>query len=247
MRPVIGITAAFDSEQGDSLLPGVNLYYVNTEYAAAVEAAGGIPVLVPCIKESGLRRELLNFFLDGLIITGGVRDLPERFLERPELPGLEEQNPLRYVSDAQLIRDALLLGMPVLGICRGHQMINEVTGGKLSLSTPEKGSHRQTRPSGEPWHEINISPGSLVHRITGKTRLAVNSLHLQAVKEPGAGMTASCWADDGVIEAIECPGREFLLGLQFHPERMISNPVYLKFFEYLVKCAGRYRNSKKMN
>ncbi|WP_242656281.1 gamma-glutamyl-gamma-aminobutyrate hydrolase family protein [Desulfofundulus thermosubterraneus] len=166
-------------------------------------------------------------------------------MARPVLLGLKEQNPARYAYDYQLIAEALRRDMPVLGICRGHQMINEVTGGSLCLRIPQPHPHRQTGSPATPVHAVEIEPDTLVHRIVGERRLAVNSLHLQAVERVGPGMVVSARAEDGVIEAIESKKHSFVLGVQFHPEKMAAASVYMNFFRVLVERAEAFRKRLK--
>ena len=242
MLPIIGITLAFETTPENSLVPGADLYYTNREYARAVELAGAVPVMLPAVEDEAVLQGLLDH-LDALVVTGGVRPLPKDMLAGSVLPGLKEQNPARYAYDYRLIAEALRRDMPVLGICRGHQMINEVTGGSLCLRLPEPHPHRQTSPPVTPAHAVAIEPDTLVHRIVGQRRLPVNSLHLQAVKKAGPGMVVAARAEDGVVEAIESKNHSFVLGLQFHPEKMAADPLYLNFFKVLASQAKVYRSN----
>ncbi|MEW6425865.1 MAG: gamma-glutamyl-gamma-aminobutyrate hydrolase family protein [Bacillota bacterium] len=243
MLPVIGITVAFETAPENSLVPGADLYYTNREYARAVELAGAVPVMLPKVAGEGILQGLLDS-IDGLVVTGGARPVPGDLLARPVLPGLKEQNPARYAYDYRLIAEALRRDMPVLGICRGHQMINEVTGGSLLLRIPEPHPHRQTGAPGTPAHAVEIEPDTLVHRIVGRRRLPVNSLHLQAVERAGPGMVVAARAEDGVVEAIESKNHSFVLGVQFHPEKMTADPVYLNFFQVLAEAASSCQKGK---
>ncbi|KYH33178.1 gamma-glutamyl-gamma-aminobutyrate hydrolase family protein [Neomoorella mulderi] len=242
MLPIIGITVAFETILENSPVPGADLYYTNREYARAVELAGAVPVMLPAVKDETVLRGLLDR-LDALVVTGGVRPLPKDMLAEPVLPGLKEQNPARYASDYRLIAEALRRDMPLLGICRGHQMINEVTGGNLCLRLPEPHPHCQTSPPAAPAHAVEIEPDTLVHRIVGQRHLPVNSLHLQAVEKVGPGMIVAARAEDGVVEAIESKNHSFVLGLQFHPEKMTDESIYLNFFKALANQAKAYRSN----
>lgn len=242
MLPVIGITVAFEATPEHSPVPGTSLYYTNREYARAVELAGAVPIMLPAVEDKAVLQGLLDR-LDALVVTGGVRPLPEDMLTGPELPGLKEQNPARYAYDCRLIAEALRRDMPLLGICRGHQMLNEVTGGSLCLRIPEPHPHRQAGSPALPAHDVEIEAGTLVYRIAGRRHLPVNSLHFQAVEKTGPGMVVAARAEDGVIEAIESKNHSFVLGLQFHPEKMAAEPLYLSFFTALAAQARIYRRS----
>ncbi|MFZ5631678.1 MAG: gamma-glutamyl-gamma-aminobutyrate hydrolase family protein [Bacillota bacterium] len=240
MLPLIGISLAFETNPEDSPIPGSDIYYTNREYARAVELAGAVPVMLPAVTDRQIFHGLLES-IDGLVVTGGARPLPQHMLSGPSLPGLREQNPARYDCDCLLIKEALGRGMPVLGICRGHQMLNEVTGGSLIPRIPDPHPHRQAYAPNMPAHEVEIKPGTTVHRITGRPILAVNSLHLQAVEKTGPGMDISARSRDGIAEAIESKSHPFALGVQFHPEKMVADPVFLNFFKALAEHAGVYR------
>ena len=165
--------------------------------------------------------------IDALVITGGAFDVD------PKLYGEGDTHPTVVLKQRRtrfewaMTRGALDRDMPVLGICGGQQLLNVVLGGTLIQHIPDTITnplaHEQPNPRNEPGHEVRIRERTLLHRLTGTTRLAVNSAHHQAVRDPGKGCIASACAGDGVIEAIEHPGYRYCLGVQWHPEFLITD------------------------
>lgn len=231
MLPLIGISCCIDAGGADGLLPPRRLYYVARDYAEAVERAGAVPVMVPFLTEREPFAALLRT-VHGLVVSGGGR--------RPQsspLPGLRDQHPERYEADTRLLRRALELGLPVLGICRGHQMLNEVLGGSL---VEVEGHHQVPVPAHEPAHSLRVAAGSGLARSMGGTEFRVNSLHRQAVTTAGTGLVAVAWSGEGSVEAVEGTGPGLLLGVQFHPEFMPAAPWSRGLFAALVAAAAEY-------
>ncbi|KKM10174.1 hypothetical protein SY88_14775 [Clostridiales bacterium PH28_bin88] len=247
MRPLIGVTCAADNENNRSLLLQNPIFFLNQSYISALSRAGAVPLIIPILDLS----EISGYveLLDGLLITGGGNVLPPEVLREPKLPDLQSQQPRRYVFEQGLIRAALDRDMPVLGICRGHQMINEVSGGSLylriSMELPSVINHQQGEIPGHiPTHKIKLLPGTKLQRLLGVDKIATNSFHLQAVKEVGDGFVVSAQSEDGVVEAIESTMHRFVMGLQFHPELHHDQPVLANIFNALVDEAQNYRQIK---
>lgn len=219
--PVIGITVDAEAPGGYSKLPW---YALRQNYAGAVAAAGGLPLLLP--HETALADAYLDR-IDALIVTGGAFDVD------PALFGATERHPTvtlkadRTAFELAMLRGALARDMPVLGICGGQQLLHVALGGKLIQhipdTVPDALAHEQPNPRTEPGHTVAITPGTLLAKITGATELAVNSAHHQAAADAPPGIVIDAVAPDGVIEGIEAPAYRFCLGVQWHPEYAVSD------------------------
>ncbi|MBM3470814.1 MAG: gamma-glutamyl-gamma-aminobutyrate hydrolase family protein [Armatimonadetes bacterium] len=236
-RPSIGIPVPLALERADRGSAGDGLC------AAALSRAGGLPVLLPVEGDRAAAGDLIKR-LDGLLLAGG-RPLSAGFLAEHPRPSLEETDPERYRFEHALVLAAAEQGVPMLGICRGMQTINEALGGtlvrNLALDWPGALGHRMMDPEEHRAHRIRIAPHSHLSVVVGEDHVLVNSRHLQAVETPGAGLVAAAWADDGVIEAVEASGDDpFIVGVQFHPEALIQHDGrWLGLFAMLVTAASR--------
>ena len=211
--PVIGITSyVADARWGFWDLPAA---LVPLSYVQAVAACGGRPVLVPPLTDAVA--ETLGAH-DGLILCGGP-DLDPGGYGQPASPATTMVNPERDAAELALLRAALADDQPLLGICRGMQLINVAYAGTLHQHLPEVIGHdgHRTRPGQFDLHRVRLAPGTRVGAILGGG-VEVSSGHHQGVDQLGAGLVASGWAPDGSIEALEDPGRRFALGVLWHPE-----------------------------
>lgn len=227
----IGISDSCGSSKGKSRISR------NHDYLESVRKAGHVPVLVPQTTDSNALAQIVAR-LDALILTGGEDINPRRYRENP-IPELGKIAPARDAFDFALMDVALARKLPVLGICRGCQVINVYFGGTLWQDLPSrfparhKLLHRQKINSAKPHHGLEILPGSRLAKSIGATRVRVNSLHHQAVKDVAPGFKATARATDGVIEAIE--GEKVpVLGVQFHPELLYAQGD-MKEFEPIFK------------
>ncbi len=230
MTPLIGITCSID-EHADRL-------QLNLSYLEAIEAAGGVPVLVGGSEATA--RELLSR-LDGILFTGGVDLDPSYFGEAP-LPGLGEVSPRRDSFEVELCRAAYRHGIPSLGICRGCQLMAVALGGDLYQDLPSQKpdtlQHAQRAPRSHRSHVVTVTAGSRLATIAGGETLRVNSFHHQSVRRLPPGAAACAVAPDGVLEAFEDPGHPFWLAVQWHPEGLWQeDPVALALFRSLVGAA----------
>ena len=216
-RPRVGICAAVEQarfgawDQPATLLP--------RGYADAVKRAGGIALLLPPDDEAVERPGELLDPLDALLLAGG-RDLdPLTYGASPD-PETGEVSPERDRFELALVSAALDRDMPVLGVCRGMEMLNVACGGTLvqHLEGEQLRRHRHT-PGVFSDHDVLLEPGSLAARAAGAERVAVRSHHPQAIGEVGEGLVVSgrC-PDDGLVEAVEAPSKRFALGVLWHPE-----------------------------
>jgi len=234
-RPVIGITCAHDSDSTP------DRWFVRTPYIRAVLAAGGVPLLIGPTGEPELMEPVLAR-VDGLLVTGGADVAPALYGQEP-LPGLGKVDPEWDALDVTAARLALARDLPVLGICRGVQVLNVAAGGTLYQDIPNQVSgalsHSQTAPRHEPTHPVTLLPGSRLHRLLGETAVAVNSFHHQSVLAVAPGFQVSAHAPDGVIEGIESTTHRFALGVQWHPELLVEgHPVQRRLFAGLVAAAA---------
>jgi putative glutamine amidotransferase len=211
------------------------------DYVQAVAAAGGIPVLLPTISPEREAAQYIEI-LHGLLIPGSPADVdPASYGEEPH-PRLGPVNPRRTAFEMTLLRQALGRALPVFGICGGAQVLNVVCGGSLYQDIPSQ-VPKAYKHSGavERSHTIDIVADTRLAAIMQATELRVNSTHHQAVRVPGQGMVVSATARDGVIEAVEMPERPFVLGVQWHPERLFSDDEpSRRLFAAFVKAAEEY-------
>ncbi len=240
--PLIGLTLDAEPAGGWSKLPW---YALRQNYCDAVAAAGGLPVALP--HEAGLAEAYLDR-LDGLVVTGGAFDVD---------PGLYGGGPMhatvvlkegRTGFELAVLRGAIARDMPVLGICGGQQLLAVALGGTLHQHIPDDVpgalEHEQPTPRDQPGHAVAITPGTLLARIVGTTRMAVNTAHHQAVATPGPAAIVNAVAPDGVIEGIEAPGQTFCLGVQWHPEYAVDaqDPAILRAF---IAAAAAYARARE--
>lgn len=191
------------------------------DYADHVRAAGGGPVAIDLADWEG---EVAYPDYDGLILTGGVDVDPARYHEEPDAR-LGTTNADRDAFESALIEDALARDIPVLGVCRGHQLFNVVYGGSLLQHIEEREPHRSRRGEdggiASGWHDVTLTPGTILAGILGDGPVHVNSRHHQAVTTDrvAPGLTIVGTTPDGVVEALEDTSKRWALSLQWHPER----------------------------
>ena len=212
-RPVIGICAAIETAQWAAWEVLVNLS--PRTYSLAVQRAGGLALILPPDDVAAESPDELLDMLDALILAGGSDIDPASYGARPH-PETRGTRPERDRFELALGTRALERDMPVLGICRGMEMLNVIQGGTLNQHLGLE-LHRHT-PGVFTDHRVELEPGSLAARVVGAELTEVKSAHHQGVEEVGEGVVISGHADDGVVEAIELPDRSFAVGVLWHPE-----------------------------
>jgi len=217
MRPLIGITTSTVSAP-DRQPAGGELSTLRRDYAELVAAAGGAPTLLPAVPSPAVGELMAR--LDGLILSGGGDLHPRRYGESPA-PEWGAVDEVRDEFELALAREALARERPVLGICRGLQVLVVAAGGALWQDLPSQAPNSRSHgKAGQPVeHPVTLEPGSRLARLLGQTEFTVSSSHHQAPRTIGGGLVAVGWSSDGVVEAVEHPDRPYALGVQWHPER----------------------------
>ncbi|MBU6244221.1 MAG: gamma-glutamyl-gamma-aminobutyrate hydrolase family protein [Actinomycetales bacterium] len=236
-RPVIGLTCYLEPARwGAWELPAALLPHW---YVDAIQAAGGRVVLVPPDEDGDV--DVLDR-LDALVIVGGA-DVDARHYRQSSHETADEPRVARDSSELQLYRGARERDLPVLGICRGLQIMAVAHGGSLHQHLPDVSElvHRVV-PGAFVEHEARFEPGSLIATVMGTTDTIVNSSHHQAVADPGS-LQVTGTAADGTIEACEDDDRAFVLGVQWHPEHPDRRTADAGIFGALIDAATRYRST----
>lgn len=237
MKPLIGITT--------SNLMKERSERIGFDHVEAVVQAGGVPILLSNLvsEESDISQIVQK--IDGLYVTGGPDIDPAYFDEEP-IPKLGNISPLRDQFEIAITKAFLDLNKPILGVCRGCQVLNVATGGSLyqdlySQIDRDLLQHRQKAPKSHRVHNVNVVADSLLHRLTGLTEFKVNTLHHQAVKKAVQPIAISGTANDGVIEAIESSDNAFVLGVQWHPEgtAIVGDEPSVKIYQGFIDACKK--------
>lgn len=233
MKPVIGITSGHGYKETNKFNT------VKTTYADAVLMGGGIPLIIPVVHDEEIIGNYLDL-VDGILFTGGEDISPLAYGE----------NPMKEVANISYDRDEMELALykgaydrkiPILGICRGLQLINVAMGGTLyqdlNLQLPQALGHVSTYDITRGYHNIEIKEDTVLHEIFGLEKINVNSNHHQSIKDLGKALKINSLSTEGIIEGIESPKDDnFVLGVQFHPEAMVhKHKEFIGIFEYFVK------------
>lgn len=235
-QPVIGITA--NHEGCDATL--------RDRYYEQVVSAGGTPLIIPPVADSGVITRTLDS-IDALLLTGGGDINPLWCGEEP-LPGLHSINARRDLPELLITRLAANRQMPVLGICRGLQTMTLALGGTVAQDISQKDGvlkHSQDADRAEPTHSVSIEADTMLHGIFNEDTILVNSFHHQAVSSAGNGLRVAATAPDGTIEAVESNCHKSLLGVQWHPEWMGEDGQPL--FRWLVSEARLYAEARAIH
>ncbi len=211
MKPVIGIFPSYNQEKKE--------IFIDDFYAEEIKDSGGEPVILPIDNKEAMLEAF--FKVNGLLLSGGVDIDPKHYGEANNGKSVEIC-PLMDETEELLIKIAMKADMPILGICRGMQALNVFCGGSLIQDLPSEHGYSVIHSISlkEPaFHNITVEKGSLLSEAIGFGTHRINSYHHQAIKELAPGFSIAAIAEDGVIEAVYCRDKKYVLGVQWHPER----------------------------
>lgn len=236
-RPVIGITCDYDWKNERNIL--------NSGYVEGVYKAGGLPMLIPFVNPTTTIAKDIISNIDALLLTGG-QDLDSYYFGEAPHPKIGNINPYRDELEFALVKEAVYKDIPILGICRGCQLMNVFMGGDLYQDITSQVSNRslichdQNAPRWFAIHEVFIKEDTMLKSILVSDSIRTNSFHHQAVRQLGSGLVVNSFTDDGVIEGFESTNLKFFMGIQWHPECMLNEyPITLELFEGFVNAARR--------
>lgn len=227
MRPLIIVSPSINETEDEIKL--------SRAYCKAVYSAGGIAFA----SDYGNARDIAER-ADGILFAGGGDIEPVLTGDEADPAGYGQISRARDAFEFELLRLAMEKDLPVLGICRGMQVIGAVMGAHIIQHME---GHMQDRPKTQTYHSVKIENGSLLKSITNMDSLEVNSFHHQAVGEGFQGLVSAV-SDDGFIEAVEACGKKFVLGVQWHPELLCSIEEHFKIFMAFINAAGRYKGCR---
>jgi putative glutamine amidotransferase len=244
--PIIGVPTIDDNDKAGVHSPR---FSNNQTYVKAVEAAGGIPILIPQLEDVEMLRRIYEM-LDGILLSGGVDIHPKYYGQEPH-PAIDPADVGMDRVETTILPWALEDDMPILGICRGEQVLNVVMGGTLIQDIytqyPTNIDHRESfkrKIRDYLAHDIVIDPDSRLRNLAGEDRIWVNTSHHQAVDKLAPGLVATAWAPDGIIEAIESQDRHYVMAVQCHPEVMYRKHAWsYKIFTSFVSAASETMHS----
>jgi putative glutamine amidotransferase len=236
--PIILCTAATIEHDG------VFRRSINEAYEQAIEASGGILLMIASHLETKYLDEVLNI-ADGILMPGGTDVDPERYGQKNE--GLTNKiDANRDTIEIALLGRAIERNIPTLAICRGMQILNVKQGGTLYQDVEKEMSavvhhdnHNLPRPTLS--HKVSLVEGSLLHSTTGASEIEVNSLHHQGINKLGKDLTVVATSPDGLVEACEIKSHPFLVGVQWHPEELYATPAWKNLFDTFIKQAGQLK------
>ena len=240
MRPVLGMTTYL--ERAQTGIWDVRASFLPHIYFEGVTRAGGIAVLLPPQPvDDDIAARVLDG-LDGLVITGGKDVDPATYDQQPH-PSTDPPRPDRDAWEFTLLAGALRRGLPVLGICRGAQVLNVAFGGTLHQHLPDVVGHTGHQPGNAVFSTLTVRtvPGTRLAAVIGDAS-DVQCYHHQAIAELGDGLIVSARDRDGVIEAVELPGERFVLAVQWHPEERLDD---LRLFAAAVDAAAAYATGRE--
>lgn len=233
-KPIIAVAPLFDNK--------LNSIWMLPNYLDGIIEAGGIPVILPLnIQEKEIIHLASKF--DGFLFTGG-QDVNPNLYSEERMDCCDEINTSRDSMECILLEHVIKQDKPVLGICRGLQIMNVILGGSLYQDIQEqhkdeiKVNHRQKPPYDTPCHSVKVIKGTLLDSIVKSDTLQVNSLHHQAIKELSFQLKAAAVSVDGIVESVYIPGKNFVLAIQWHPEFLYTkdSPSFNIFKKFVDSC-----------
>lgn len=238
MRPVIGLTHSIQSDESRLMMP--------MSYSNVVREAGGTPVLLPITHDEQVIADYAAL-VDGVLFSGG-EDVAPIFYGENQLWACGDVLPLRDEFEIKLVHTLLekYPEKPILGICRGEQIMNVALGGTLyqdlRSQAPDSIAHQQHQIAPYVSHQVLIETGTKLHAIYGTTQIMANSHHHQAVKKAAQGLHIVARAQDGVVEGFEKPDHPYFVGVQWHPERLVereANAIHKRLFKSFVDACRK--------
>ena len=239
-KPLIGVTPLLDKDRASYwMLPG---------YFKGLLSGGAVPVMLPMSSDPTVLLPVLSA-LDGVLFTGG-QDVSPMLYNEPKSPQCGEISEERDRMESLLLKLSMEKGLPILGICRGIQLINAVLGGTLWQDLPtEKPSeleHHMAPPYDRAVHEVTLLEGTPLFELLKHQAIGVNSYHHQAIKKLGRGLSAMAVSSDGLVEAVYKPDYRFLWAVQWHPEFSFEkDPKSLKIFEAFQDACKEFHQNKR--
>lgn len=234
--PVILVTTGIMHNENDQ-----PVYQPRNTYFNALRRSGAYSVILPPLPDTGSVRRLLNG-VDGLLVTGGG-DIDPDFYGESRNTRCGPSDIDRDRTEITAVQIAIELGIPVFGICRGHQVLNVALGGTLIQDIPsqvENSIVHCEENNRKPLHSVSIADGTILSKIQNENAIMVNSIHHQGVNKPGNGLRVSAISRDGVAEAIESVDGRPILSVQWHPEEYTAEyPQFGKLFDWFVDEAAR--------
>lgn len=238
-KVLIGITCNYMKHCSSAFEAGIGAadqdwQLIAQDYLNAIWRAGAVPVLLPVDGNKDRALEMLDM-VDGLLISGGNDVSPEMYGSKENKCGTLDEN--RDAMEKCLLEKALEMDMPVLGVCRGVQLMNAALGGTLYQDLPSEGypNHTITKFARNiATHTVDVKEDTLLAKILGSVELGVNSFHHQAVERLADGLEAAAVSKEGIVESVYMPGKKFVLAVQWHPEMMFDSEVQQKIFAAFV-------------
>ncbi len=232
MKPVIGLTCSLQYKEAGKY------NVLKKTYIDAIIKAGGIPLILPVGAEEDSSSYINK--IDGLLLTGG-EDLSPYFYDEDPIKEIREISVERDNFELSLFKEAYKQNKPIMGICRGLQLINVALGGSLYqdiyVTLKDVLMHNNIDRLDQGYHFIEIDKKSSFYEIVKKNKLFVNTNHHQAIKKLGKDLKVVATTSDGIIEVVESTKNSYILGMQFHLEEMISEENYFDIFNFFVnKC-----------